>query len=179
MPYGASSAARRGPHARRSEEGASRVEQPHQLEVVRRGSVRSFDPYAALVLWQIGLVGQADFRQRFSTTGLALLMEVLTGAYGPEHQAVLYEAAVRTDRSPSIRSVHLARIPEAQVGTSTTLYVPPLRRADAYREMAVRLFRLLGTDGTPSHDGGRDDPAARVPDADRSGPCPAIQGGGF
>lgn len=104
---------------------------------------RLFDPRAALVLWQIGMLGQTDYQEPFSTAGLPLLVEVLAAAYGPAHPVTLYEAAVYPICDPFIRHVELARVPEARISLSTTLYVPPLGRAEQDPELVARLADLL------------------------------------
>jgi hypothetical protein len=104
---------------------------------------RSFDIRAGLILWQVGLLGQADYRLHFSRAGLPLLVEVLAAAYGPAHVVTLYLAAVYAVFRPLIRRVELVELPETEVCSATTLYVPPLRRAEPDLELSTRLSTRL------------------------------------
>ncbi|MCC6169694.1 MAG: hypothetical protein IT329_20915 [Caldilineaceae bacterium] len=101
---------------------------------------RRFDPYAALVLWQVGLVGELYKRPRYDVRrGLAVLVEVLCEHYAPGHAVVIYEAARDATRSPSIRRLPLADLPAAPVQPIATLYVPPRGAAPVDAGMLARL----------------------------------------
>src|SRR5581483_10712284 len=54
---------------------------------------RSVDPTAALVLWQLGTVGNAAAAESAAPVGLAVLVDVLLESYPPEHAVVVYEAS--------------------------------------------------------------------------------------
>jgi uncharacterized protein YabN with tetrapyrrole methylase and pyrophosphatase domain len=86
-----------------------------------------FDPDGSLVLWQVGGVGVRTYEREglWSEEGLRELIDLLLGSYGPDHEVVVYEAAVFAVCEPSIVRVPLSRVPDVRVTTSTTLYVPP------------------------------------------------------
>jgi uncharacterized protein YabN with tetrapyrrole methylase and pyrophosphatase domain len=104
---------------------------------------RAIDVCSGLILWQIGPLGQTDWKLQFSTAGLPLLVEVLAEAYGPGHIVTLYEAATYAICEPLIVRLELSRVPEARVSWMTTMYVPPLRCAERDPVMASRLRALL------------------------------------
>jgi precorrin-6B methylase 1 len=103
---------------------------------------RRFDPTAALVLWQIGLVGVEDVRETelWSRTGLAVLTDELLATYPPTHEVVVYEATTLPITPPKIARVALTELPDAPVTAISTLYVPPL----AERETDLAMARRLG-----------------------------------
>src|SRR5262245_45102016 len=53
---------------------------------------RRFDPHSALLLWQIGVIGDLTHQRRYEPRGLDVLVEVLQVEYGPGHEVVIYEA---------------------------------------------------------------------------------------
>lgn len=119
-------------------DGCQSFEATHFL--VRR---RRPDPTVPLILWQIGVIGVTDYRQEalWSRDGLAVLTEVLSGWYPPDHECVVYEAAMLPVCDPKILRVPLAELPAAAVTTASTLYVPPAGEVPFDPEMAARLRR--------------------------------------
>ena len=95
---------------------------------------RRFDPTSALVLWQVGMLGEPSVRDdmRCRPERLAVLTAALRRAYPARHRIVLYEAPQFPTCAPIVRRVALGRLPRAVVRPATTIYVPPLpdRRAD-------------------------------------------------
>lgn len=79
---------------------------------------------AALVLWQVGIVGSAAHTAAVEAPKLGELAERLSGLYGREHEVVVYEASSYPGVPPLVRRVPLAGLAEA-VTPATTLYVPP------------------------------------------------------
>lgn len=84
------------------------------------------EPRAALVLWQIGVVGSADHSAEAEAPKLAELIDILCEIYPPAHEVVVYEASPYPAVRPLIRPVALAGL-AAAVTSAATLYVPPLR----------------------------------------------------
>ncbi|WP_208002231.1 SAM-dependent methyltransferase [Luteimonas yindakuii] len=89
--------------------------------------VRTVDPTAYLVLWQIGVVGDLSVSRR--STGAAeraLLVEKLLGdRYPPDHEVILYEAAtLPVDRARVLR-ITLAGLVDAAPSMQATLVIPP------------------------------------------------------
>lgn len=89
---------------------------------------RRFDPTSHLILWQIGGIGVADFREGelWNPRGLAILAEELERTYGGAHEVVVYEAALYPIADPLRLATPLAELPQAPVTLASTLYVPPL-----------------------------------------------------
>jgi uncharacterized protein YabN with tetrapyrrole methylase and pyrophosphatase domain len=92
---------------------------------------RPLDPGAALVLLQVGAVGERDYRPgaAHSAGGLRLLQEVLERHYPAEHEVLLYERSPLPIAESSIVRLPLSELKEGPVGVATTLYAPPLERA--------------------------------------------------
>jgi hypothetical protein len=101
---------------------------------------RKFDTGCALILWQIGCIGDLTFSlEPYSIRGLQVLTEYLCHYYGATHPAVVYEAAEYPIFDPGIETVPLAKLPEAQISSISTLYVAPQTRAPLDNEMLERL----------------------------------------
>lgn len=105
---------------------------------------RRFDPCSGLVLWQIGVVGVADFREEalWSRDGLGVLAERLLETYPADHEVVVYEAATLPVVPPRILHLPLSALAGADVTAISTLYVPPLPD----RETDLAMLRRLGFD---------------------------------
>ena len=78
---------------------------------------RQFDPRSALILWQIGLIGNLSFFQEERVAwGLKVLAEVLERYYDRDHEVIVYEAAVYYPVcQPVIQPMPLFKLPESQV----------------------------------------------------------------
>jgi uncharacterized protein YabN with tetrapyrrole methylase and pyrophosphatase domain len=87
---------------------------------------RRFDPTSALIIWQVGLLGEGSLgsgtcrRER-----LEVLTKRLRRHYPARHRIVLYQAAQYPLCEPVIDRVALAKLSEMTVSSLTTLYVPP------------------------------------------------------
>jgi hypothetical protein len=89
-------------------------------------SQRRVDPSAALVLWQIGVVGNAQYTAGdYDRSLLPLLVAKLTEIYPPHHQVIAYEASVLIGCPPNILRCPLAQLATAPMSAASTLYVPP------------------------------------------------------
>ena len=102
---------------------------------------RQFDPRSALILWQIGLIGNLSFFQEERVAwGLKVLAEVLERYYDRDHEVIVYEAAVYYPVcQPVIQPMPLFKLPESQVSEVSTLYVPPHVQTPANRKIMARL----------------------------------------
>lgn len=91
---------------------------------------RPVDTGAALVLIQVGAIGERVYRRGSdpSPEGLRLLQEVLERHYPAEHELVLYAAAQLPIAEPEIVRVPLSDLAGAPVRVNSTLFVPPLAR---------------------------------------------------
>lgn len=94
---------------------------------------RRFDPCSALVLWQVGALGEPSIRPGMPCRPerLKLLTSVLRRQYPARHRIVLYEAAQFPGCKPVINRIPLSTLPKMAVFPVMTIYVPPLGgRAD-------------------------------------------------
>ena len=84
------------------------------------------EPRAALVLWQVGVVGQEHHSPDGAPVALAELVEALLEAYPAEHEAVVYEASPYPGVDPRLVPVALGALAPTMLTHRSTLYVPPL-----------------------------------------------------
>jgi hypothetical protein len=92
-------------------------------------NVRTVDPAAHLILWQIGGLGDPTYkRHHYQIRGLTELAGKLIRYFGPHHTVYLYEAAMFPGVEPLIRSGPLALLPHGAPTPNSTLYVPPVWR---------------------------------------------------
>ena len=104
--------------------------------LVRR---RPFDPTAALVLWQIAMLGTLEYAPP-EPSRRAVLAEFLAPHYPPGHEAVLYEASPYPGVDALVERVPLAALASAEFTPVMTLYVPPLEP----RQPDPEMLRALG-----------------------------------
>lgn len=88
---------------------------------------RRFDPTSGLILWQVGLLGEASVRPGMTSRveRVRLLVRTLRRSYPARHVVVLYEAAQFPVCDPVIRRVPLSRLASTPLRPVTTMYVPP------------------------------------------------------
>src|SRR3954451_2549703 len=87
---------------------------------------RRIDPTSSVILWQIGVVGDATFkRYGYDLSAFPLLMERLYQSYPPDHVVYLYEAAVFPGCEPIINPVPLRHLADVPKSAGYTLYIPP------------------------------------------------------
>ena len=98
------------------------------------------DPSAALIVWQIGAVGDLSWNPgRTNADNVAVLVEALARTYGLDHVVVVYEAASLPTCAPRIQHVRLADLPAVPLSTASTLFVPPRERRAPDPAMIARL----------------------------------------
>jgi hypothetical protein len=100
---------------------------------------RRFDPYCSLILWQIGVIGDVEYKGRFDLTGLRTLVDTLKQSYDPSHVVYIYEASQYPICDPRIEPVEINKISDAHVTPISTLYVPPKGQAYADTDMIATL----------------------------------------
>jgi hypothetical protein len=87
---------------------------------------RIIDPRSSVVLWQIGVLGDATYKTNgYDTSSMPLLIERLLEFYPAGHALYLYEASIFPGCEPRIVPVaveHLAMVP---MSAGYTLYIPP------------------------------------------------------
>jgi uncharacterized protein YabN with tetrapyrrole methylase and pyrophosphatase domain len=105
---------------------------------------RRFDPTSALVLWQIGGIGVADFRREsyWNPRGVGILAATLAHTYGADHEVVVYEASPYPVVDATIHRCPLSALAAAPISIGSTLLVPPL--AERPRDEAL-LAELRGS----------------------------------
>jgi uncharacterized protein YabN with tetrapyrrole methylase and pyrophosphatase domain len=87
---------------------------------------RRIDPTSSVILWQIGVVGDATYKASgYNLAAFPLLIERLLEFYPPTHVAYLYEAAVFPGCEPIIRPVPLHALGNEPLTAGYTLYIPP------------------------------------------------------
>lgn len=96
------------------------------------------DTAAALILWQIGVIGQVKCGMG-REDGLAILTERLLTFYPSRHQVTIYEAATLPVCDPLMRTTLLAELAGCPVGPVSTLFIPPSSESSLDAEMLRRL----------------------------------------
>lgn len=84
------------------------------------------DSAAALVLWQVSVIGETNHVEKLRRDGLERLRMRLRIWYGPEHPVTMYEASNVVWKAPWIEEVPLNQLPSASLTPMATLYVPPI-----------------------------------------------------
>nr|WP_193570560.1 SAM-dependent methyltransferase [Luteibacter yeojuensis] len=106
---------------------------------------RMVDTSAWLLLWQVGIAGDLG-GGRFDTDAarLGVLVDVLVRHYPLRHEAIVYRAATLPFQAPRIERMPLSALPEATLGMSDTLAIPPCRAMEADPAIRGRLAALAG-----------------------------------
>lgn len=96
------------------------------------------DTAAALILWQIGVIGQVKVGIG-RADGLEVLTERLLKFYPADHQVTIYEAATLPVCDTLVQKIQLAQLPGCTVSPVSTLFIPPSREASLDSAMLKRL----------------------------------------
>lgn len=108
---------------------------------------RVFDPNSSLVLWQVGAIGEENYRAaRYRTSGASLLAEALRRWYPESHEVVLYEANELPLGASRIARIQLRELASTSLSARTTLWVPPLGARPRDPNLSRRLADLLRGD---------------------------------
>ena len=94
---------------------------------------RRIDPTSALILWQIGVLGDTSNRdpaEPYRVDRMNVLVRRLLRDYPRTHRVVVYAASTFPTRPPEITRVPLHGLARTPIGPMTTLYVPALRQRD-------------------------------------------------
>jgi hypothetical protein len=88
---------------------------------------RRFDPSSTLILWQVGLLGEASVRKGLSCPPerLHVLARYLRTLYPARQPAVLYEAAQFPICDPLVRWTTIGELPREKISPAMTLCVMP------------------------------------------------------
>ena len=103
---------------------------------------RRFDSSCHLILWQIGIIGDVgNHPSRSPKRGLTILTDYLKQYYDSKHEVCVYITAAYSIAKPMIQRIPLYKLPEADIDTISTLYVPPnvTRARNIDKKMAQRL----------------------------------------
>lgn len=100
---------------------------------------RAADPGAALILWQLSVVGSADAATEPRRAGLPYLRDHLLRYYARDHEVVLYEASPYPVVGPVVERLPISALAEADVAPMTTLFVPPAATPELDLELLDRL----------------------------------------
>lgn len=87
---------------------------------------RRIDTHASLILWQAGGIGVTTYENglEWNPDGVRFLAERLLELYAPDHDVIIYEAAVLPICNPRIDRIALKELPLARVSVYSTLYIP-------------------------------------------------------
>ena len=89
---------------------------------------RAVDASAALILWQIGVVGDVLYSSSsYDLSLLPLLVNRLCRVYPPDHVCTVYEAAIYPGTESTIVQAPIREIGNMPISWASTLYVPPSR----------------------------------------------------
>jgi uncharacterized protein YabN with tetrapyrrole methylase and pyrophosphatase domain len=87
---------------------------------------RTLDLKGAVILWQVGVVGDLDYKfNGVNVKKLRILTEMLQQYYGLDYEVILYEATQYSVCEPKIQRIPLSRLVESEVSPISTLYIPP------------------------------------------------------
>jgi uncharacterized protein YabN with tetrapyrrole methylase and pyrophosphatase domain len=100
---------------------------------------RVVDTAAALVLWQVSVIGETVPVIQPNQERLRILADYLCELYPPSHEALLYEASPYPIGEPVIRTASLRELGELELTPLATLYVPPVRKRPSDPAMLERL----------------------------------------
>jgi hypothetical protein len=90
---------------------------------------RYVDPYAHLLLWQVGSLGNWTYEsQGYDLSMLPSLMAKLLQTYPAHHRVTLYEAPFHAGAPARLTSLRLDEVAPWQLTPATTLYLAPLHR---------------------------------------------------
>jgi hypothetical protein len=96
------------------------------------------DVAAALILWQIGVIGQVKCGVG-REDGLQILTERLLSFYPADHQVAIYEAATLPVCDTVVTRIALRNLPDCPVSPISTLFIPPAGESALDSEMLARL----------------------------------------
>jgi uroporphyrin-III C-methyltransferase len=99
----------------------------------------SINTSAALILWQIGVVGDETLTKlEPSECGLKMLLECLLRWYPRDHSMILYEASTLPIIQPRIETITVEQLTSAKVKPITTLFIPQLKEPELDLEFCAK-----------------------------------------
>lgn len=104
---------------------------------------RKFDPACQLVLWQVGVIGNLDYRDLgYDTSAIPTLVSYLLQFYPDDHVVTVYEAATYEVCQARIQQVALNQLGGATLNSSSTLFVPPRAGIVSAKPEMIRALRI-------------------------------------
>ncbi|MEM7720911.1 MAG: SAM-dependent methyltransferase [Pseudomonadota bacterium] len=100
---------------------------------------RAFDPRSALVLWQVGVLGEVGYQSDLSQDKLDILKTRLLKVYPPEHEAYIYEAARFPICDPVIVKSAIGDLTAGAFSAISTVLIPPMPNSVPNLEIASAL----------------------------------------
>jgi hypothetical protein len=130
-------------------------------------NARRIDPTSSVVLWQIGVVGDATFKKLgYDLSAMPLLVERLLSIYPASHPMYLYEAAVFHGCEPVIRQITAPELNYGGLTAGYTLYIPP---AYATQSDPTTFLRMQAIQSAGAMVAGAAGPGGATPGAASSG----------
>jgi len=86
--------------------------------------VPAIESRASLLIWGIGVAGNPGWPFQPDLKSIELLETFLTDIYGPDHEAVIYQAATYSLLEPTIHRTTVGAIGQCEHPVLSTLYVP-------------------------------------------------------
>ena len=112
---------------------------------------RIIDPGSSVVLWQIGVVGDATFKPGgYDLSAMPLLIERLLAIYPATHPMYLYEAAVFHGCEPIIRQITVHELAYGGLSAGYTLYIPPARASSSDPTTYYRMNAMIAANKAAS-----------------------------
>jgi Tetrapyrrole (Corrin/Porphyrin) Methylases len=106
---------------------------------------RKIDSTSSVVLWQIGVVGDATYKaHRYDLSAFPLMVERLLQYYPPTHVVYLYEAAIFPGCEPIIWPVQIQSLGLVPLSAGFTLYIPPAYPTQGDQTMYYRIAAMQG-----------------------------------
>jgi Tetrapyrrole (Corrin/Porphyrin) Methylases len=104
---------------------------------------RPIDAACALVLWQIGVVGETGAVTNPRYRHLDLVAERISAVHGADHGVFVYEASPYPVAEAMVERVRVVDLPSAAMTPLATLYVPPATAPSVDGATAERLGLAL------------------------------------
>ena len=97
------------------------------LSLATGTSFSKYLPTSALILWQIGALGDSSASSEVEQPSpLELLVKRLLEIYPQDHRVCIYEAVMLPGFEPMVRWLALAGLPGRRLSTNSTLYLPAI-----------------------------------------------------
>jgi tetrapyrrole methylase family protein/MazG family protein len=97
------------------------------------------DKHYDLVIWQLGMVGNIKPVIKNVKDGVLLIQEKLLKTYTPQHQAILYEAALYPGIKPKIMKFPIELLINQNISSISTLYIPGEKNRSFNEKILLKL----------------------------------------